>query len=984
MNLVIGIAGLIIRIIALSKAINLLRYSKNYRVILLILLLGAFIVHPILNMGFSTAAWTSLPFSIMMLYIGTSLLAFASAHFLGYYVKRYTQSNRDFEQRLAVFDEFISSSPVLYFIIADGKIVYCNPATVVVSGYSEEELFQLRYDYILHPADRSLLDIIIEQQDEDNTSIQKTIRIQNKQGEIRWLHATFTTVSYNNKPALAASAQDITHQIKTEKILQKAEERLRFAVEATDLVVWDCDPIKDRIRLESTPSTFPVKDYPEYFSFDRFLKHVDPRDRKRVSNTLRAIKNKDNRFEIDFRVLVSRRGSEWWHMEGRSYAGSQHRPARIIGTSRCIQMQKEANEVIKKNEDLIRFQADLLANIGQMIIAQNTKGEIVYWNEEAKKLIGDYADDSLPFDPDKYNIPSQYRIIHDTEIMQHLRAGNQWSGERKAYLLNGETIPLHVNVSPFTNKQGELEGFILIGTDLTEYKKIEAELKSSQEQLQLQMHHLQSIYTMAEIMKEAEGLPEIYEAAVTGLLQVSDLTRIAILMLDENNNLEFTYSHQLPSYYQEILLQHCTWVNDSTSRKDFYISDVFHSSTCPKLASSFIEEGISSLASFPLVHQNKILGKLIVFWDEKVTLLPIRTQILRRIADQLAIAIVKKKAEIQLRHRTNELQTIADNIPDQIIRLDSNYKLLFANKATLERTSLTHRELSDLENFFRTQKTASLWRTKLDNVFNKGAMQEFEYETEQNGAGAPRHYQAIVVPERQSREDQANSLQSVVGIIRDTTENRQLQKFIVDMNARQQRKIGQDLHDELGQLLTGIGFLVAGLRKDMEDYHVPLEDLKKISELVEKSIAQTRILAEGLNPVTLELYGLISSLQRLTLHTEKLYSIPCRFRSNAELESINEETAYQIYRIAQEAITNSVKHGNPSLISVSLHQKKQSLILQVTDNGRGIDLDHLREGGQGMQIMKYRTRMINGELNIVSKPSNGTTISCVIPFERAP
>ena len=980
MNLIIGIAGLIIRATALVKAFNLLRYSKNYRVLLLICLILAFFIHPIVNLGFSAEEWGNLPFSIMMLYVGTSLLAFASAHFLGYYVKQYTRSNRDFRQRLAVFDQFISSSPVLYFIIAEGKIVYCNPATVLVSEYSEEELFDNKYNTIIHPEDHSILEIILEEQDEENTTTQKTIRIQSKKGATRWLHATFTSVSYNDKPAIAASAQDITQQIKTERILLKAEERLRFAVEATDLVVWDCDPIADRIKLESTPSTFPVKNYPEFFSFNAFLKHVDPRDKKRIAKAHKAIINTNKRFQVDFRVLIPGSDSEWWHMEGRSFAGTASRPARIIGTSRNIQSQKKAREVIKKNESVIRFQADLLANIGQMIIAQNTKGEIVYWNEEAKKLVGEYADDSLPFDPDKYNIPSQYRIIHNEEIMESLRAGKQWSGERKAYLLNGEIIPLHVNVSPFSNKMGELEGFILIGTDLTEYKKIQAELKSSEEQLQLQMHQLQAIYTMAEIMKEAEDLAAIYKAATEGVSLVSDIDRIAILMLDEDNQLTFTYAHNIPANYQAILLEHCTWINDTQANEDVYISDVQSSSTCSKLAQSFADEGIRSLAAFPLLHQNRILGKMITFWKEPVCLVPVKTQILRRIADQLAIAIVKKKAEIQLKHRTNELQTIADNIPDQIIRLDSNYKLLFANKATRERTTLSQKNLSDLEHFFSTKKTISLWRTKLGNVFNKGTMQEFEYETEQNGNGSPRHYQAIVVPEKPTQETQANSLQSVVGIIRDTTENRQLQKFIVDMNARQQRKIGQDLHDELGQLLTGIGFLIAGLKKDFEEHNDSKEDLDKISELVEKSIAQTRILAEGLNPVTLELHGLITSLQRLAIHTEKLYNITCSFRSNAAIEEISDETAYQMYRIVQEAITNSVKHGNPTLISVTLHHNEHNLILQIIDNGKGIDPVKFREGGQGMQIMKYRTRMINGELTIDSTPSEGTTVTCIIPY----
>lgn len=981
MNLFLGIAGLIVRFTALAKAINLLRYNRNYRVLLLILLLLAFVISPIVNPGFSPSSWSRIPLNFVLTYFGTSLLAFASAHFLGYYVKRYTKNNQDFERRISVFDEFISTSPVLYFIIANNKIVYCNPATVIVSGYSEEELFQDTYNRIFHAEDRNLLETILEQTDEDITTTQRTIRIQNKQGEIRWLHATFTALLYNSEPAIAASAQDITQQIKTEKILQQAEERLRFAVESTELVVWDCDPIADRIRLESVPSTFPVKDYSEYFSFNSFLKYLDPRDKHKALSTLSKIKNKNTRFEIDFRVQAPGKQSEWWYMEGRSYAENNNQPARITGTSRCIQAQKKAREVIEKNEALIRFQADLLANIGQMVIAQNKDGEIVYWNSEAKKLFGKFANAPLPFNPNGH-IPSEHRIINNQEIMRSLKSGKQWSGEREAYLITGETRPLHINVSPYSNTEEEFDGFIIVGTDLTEYKRIQSELKSSQEQLQVQMHRLQAIYTMAEVMKEAEDLATIYKAAADGISLVSDIDRVAILMLDEEKRLTFTYSQNLPEYYQAILLEHCTWVNETQHDHDVYISDVLMESTCPNLSQSFIDEGIRSLAAFPLSHQNKILGKVIAFWDEPVELLPVKTQILRRIADQLAIAIVKKKAEIQLKNRTNELQTIADNIPDHIVRVDSNFKLLFANKATYDHPIHTQTNLTGLEEFFSTTRMSSLWKKKLSTVFKRGIMQEFEFTAEDYNTGIPRYFQATVVPEKNQQDAQIPTPKSVVGIIRDITENRELQKLIVDLNARQQRKIGQDLHDELGQLLTGIGFLVAGLKKDLENQNIPYDDLATINELVEKAIAQTRILAEGLNPVTLELHGLTTSLQRLALHTEKLYNIPCTFRSNKAFDSIHDETAYQVYRIAQEAITNSVKHAQPSLISVSLHQNNEHLILTITDDGRGIQQDKHRHGGQGMQIMQYRTRMIHGELTIESSPSQGTFVSCIFPFEQ--
>ena len=978
MNVVIGLIGLIIRLAALLKATLLLRCSKNYRIILFIGLITACAIYPIFSIA--SAAWSTSFTPDIPAYLLTSILIFASVYVLEYYVKRYTQSNQDLARRITVFDEFINSSPVLYFIISNEKIVYCNPATVVVSGYSEDELFHGAYNQIIHTEDRDYLDTILLQSDEDNTATQKTIRLKTKLGHTRWLHATFTTVSYDKKPAIAASAQDITQQVKTEKILQKAEERLRLAVESTELVVWDCDPIKDCIKIESAPSTFPVKNYSEYFSFKSFLNHVDPRDRQKALSTFQSIKNQDTRFEIDFRVKVVGKKSEWWHMEGRSYAESHGQRARIVGTSRCIQAHMQDREVIEKKEAVIRFQADLLANIGQMVLAQNASGEIVYWNDEAKKLFSNLKDASLPFDP-KDLLPPQYRIIHNEGIMQTLRAGKHWSGEKEAYLPAGKLLPLHLSISPLTNKSGEFDGFIIVGTDLTEYKKIQAELKSSQEQLQVQMHRLQAIYTMAEVMKEAENLNSIYKAAADGISLVSDVDRIAILMLNEDKKLTFTYSQDLPEYYQAILLQHCDWVNNSHAENDVYVSDVQASSSCNKLAQSFADEGISSLAAFPLSHQHELIGKVITFWDNPIALVPVKTQIMRRIADQLAMAIVKKRAEIQLKDRTHELQTIADNIPDRIVRLDNNYNLLFANKATYAYPIFSEAGFSEAVPSFHNGKISSLWKKKLNTVFKKGVMQEFEFVYEENETGLPRHFQATVVPEKKQDNTQTISPESVVGIIRDITENRELQKLILDINARQQRKIGQDLHDELGQLLTGIGFLVEGLKRDFKTQNHSHAELASISELVEKSIAQTRILAEGLNPVTLELHGLPTSLQRLTLHTEKLYNIPCTFCSNCHSESLDEETAYQAYRIAQEAITNSVKHGQPSLISVSLHKNANNLVLKVIDDGIGLKHGMQRTGGQGLQIMRYRTRMINGELSINPRDSGGTSVTCIIPLE---
>ena len=978
MSLSIGIIGLVIRFIAVIKALRLFQYSSNYRVFLLNLIIVPFFIHPIVNLGFSVEKWANLSDSIILFYTGTSILMFVSAHFVGYYIKQFTRTNKDIERRQQVFDQFINSSPVLYFIIVKNRIVYCNPATSIVTGFSREELTDMTFCEIVHPSCKDHIKNLIHTQQADSTTIQKSIRLLPKSGETHWIHATFTSLLYDGELAVAASAQEITRQLASEKALLQAEERLRFAVEATDLVVWDYDPREDKIKIETAPSGFPIKNYPEYFSFNSFMKYVVPEDQERVRTTARAITNKNTRFEIEFRVRTETVAAEWWHMEGRSFAGQDGQVARIIGTSRCIDSQKQAQEALENKEDVIRFQARLLSIIGQTVIAQNARGELVYFNNAARKLFGHFVDEELPIDLNKY-IPAQHRIINKPEIMEALKEGKEWRGELEAYLLSEEVIPLYITVSPYTNKEGAFDGFILVGTDLTEYKKIQSALESSEEQLRVRMNQLQIIYNMAEVMKEAENLQEIYRSAANGLFAASNINRLAILNYDSSEKPVFVYSEGLSKSYPSQTLAQYKWFSRNEHHPSIYVSDI---QACPEsklLAQFFTPEGIKSIAIFPLVYHNNLLGKLVTFWNEPFKLTSNNKQILARIADQLAIGIIKKKAEIELKDRTNQLQIIADNIPDQLIRYNNKYELLFANKASLDLQALPHLHKKNLQRFFQNKELTALWHNKTDQVIETGELAEFEYEIPADEARPLRHYHAMVIPEKHSLAAPDNH--SVLGIIRDTTENRQLQKAIIDMNTRQQRKIGQDLHDELGQLLTGIGFLFAGLRQDLTNKELTaVEDLEKINKLVEQAIAQTRILAEGLNPVTIELHGLTTSLERLAIHTEQLYSISCCFKSNDAFTEISDETSYHLYRIAQEAITNSVKHSQATLIELSLNLSDQKVVLAIKDNGTGFTPFAKKHDGQGLQIMKYRASMLGGNISITSQQQKGTLLICSIPY----
>ncbi len=211
----------------------------------------------------------------------------------------------------------------------------------------------------------------------------------------------------------------------------------------------------------------------------------------------------------------------------------------------------------------------------------------------------------------------------------------------------------------------------------------------------------------------------------------------------------------------------------------------------------------------------------------------------------------------------------------------------------------------------------------------------------------------------------------------DVTERKRLEKEILEVSTREQRRIGQDLHDELGQLLTGIGFRVAELEGDLRRAAAPnVADTAEIGQMVEQAIVQTRALARGLNPVSVEQQGLASALRELALRVEKIYGVPCDFTYTHPVHVEDQAVAAQVYRIAQEAVTNALKHAGASRIEVALTQRGEHVTLSVRDDGSGLPPEDRRQAGMGLRIMQYRARMIGGAFEVRPAPGGGTVVTC--------
>jgi len=217
-------------------------------------------------------------------------------------------------------------------------------------------------------------------------------------------------------------------------------------------------------------------------------------------------------------------------------------------------------------------------------------------------------------------------------------------------------------------------------------------------------------------------------------------------------------------------------------------------------------------------------------------------------------------------------------------------------------------------------------------------------------------------------------------IFREITERRRLEREILEISDRERQRIGQDLHDDLCQTLSGIELMSEVLEQHLarrsKDAAVKAGN---IASHVRDAIRQTRILARGLAPVTLESEGLVSGLQELATNTSKLFGITCKVSCEEHILVPDVSVATHLFRIAQEAVSNAVKHGKASEVVIGLELGYDNAVLLVKDNGTGIGAAPANGEGMGLHIMKYRAGVIGGDLAVLQKENGGTQVRCSFP-----
>jgi len=344
-----------------------------------------------------------------------------------------------------------------------------------------------------------------------------------------------------------------------------------------------------------------------------------------------------------------------------------------------------------------------------------------------------------------------------------------------------------------------------------------------------------------------------------------------------------------------------------------------------------------------------------------------------------------KEVEIELEERKAQAQVILETTVDGIVTMDEKGKILSFNKAASRIFGYSEEEAVDKNiNILMPEPHHSNHEKYLERYKETGEKRIIGLSRELSG----KHKDGTVFPlELSVSEVTWRGNRIFTGVINNITERRRLENEILRVSEEERQRLGQDLHDGLGQMLTGIGLISQNLARKLKSNGIPGSDeVQEISDMIKEADEYAKTLAHGLVHADVE-EGIKEALGHLCKQANKFFKVDCEFNCDFEDKIQNTMTRVNLYRIAQEAISNAAKHGNAEHVDVQLEMANGVLRLEIIDDGVGFSKTLGSKGsenkgkGMGIRIMGYRSNMMSGHFDI-KEINNHTHVICSIPLEN--
>lgn len=342
----------------------------------------------------------------------------------------------------------------------------------------------------------------------------------------------------------------------------------------------------------------------------------------------------------------------------------------------------------------------------------------------------------------------------------------------------------------------------------------------------------------------------------------------------------------------------------------------------------------------------------------------------RRIIDAL------KRKESQIAAESGFSRAVID----ALLVLDERLRVRFANRTFYE---LFQTAPKDTENQLLYSLGSGQWsiprlQTLIDEIVASGELRrDFRLDSQFPKIGR----KVLLINARRINTSESDSQTSLIVLsIEDITQRESAEREVLEISAYEQRRIGHDLHDSVGQALSGLSYLARDLTGSLKDKGAPeAETAALIMNELERALDQIRRLSKGLVPVEIDSEGLMSALESLAARIAEMSRVECTFECPAPVLVDDSQTVLQLCLIAQEATTNALKHARPKHVRISLTCTRNHLQLAVSDDGLGIG--ELRSAnGMGLKIMNYRAGLLGAKLIVERAKEGGTRVTCRLPW----
>lgn len=332
------------------------------------------------------------------------------------------------------------------------------------------------------------------------------------------------------------------------------------------------------------------------------------------------------------------------------------------------------------------------------------------------------------------------------------------------------------------------------------------------------------------------------------------------------------------------------------------------------------------------------------------------------------------------RQAARQIRAILDATPDAVVTIDRSGKIVTFNQSAVRLFGYSAEEAIG--------QNAGMLVPPGDREQYEAYLSRYQQASKPPPAGQPREPRELnasrkdgtLVPVRLSVIE-IEHLGLIAGFIHDMTVAKTLQEEILNIATLEQRRIGQELHDGIQQELTGLGLLAQNLSEALNRPGSE-SDAKLAARLasgIDQANRHVRSLAHGLVPVPVDAETLPAALGELARATRDTYSLSCQFDCPEPVPVGDATTATHLYRIAQEAVGNAVRHAKADAIEIRLARSDAGVLLQIEDNGVGIPSGRPPLEGAGLRLMEHRCAVIGGQFTVQRKKSGGTRVACVIP-----